>query len=309
MNKKDQKILSGFRDRMKAHVKPEVAARRWFDITNADGDVAEIRIYDEISWWGLTADDFATELDQITAPKILVMINSPGGEVFDGIAIYNALRAHPAEVTTRVDGIAASIASIIVQAGDKRVMLSASQMMIHDASGIVWGNAEDMREYAGILERQDDNFAGIYAARGTQDKAAYRALMDETTWFTDEEAVEAGLADEVIDPSNSDSATAKARLAKKTLNDEVAEAMDVISAVTESAERVVALRAEKGKELSQVNRDSLVELDALTERLRALLPDDTETDVSAAPPPEEVDDGAIAEAARVEYLKFVASSL
>lgn len=274
------------------------AKRRWYDIANKDGDVAEIRIYDEISWWGLTAEDFARELDDITADEIVVKINSPGGDVFDGIAIYNALRAHPAKITTRVDGIAASIASVIAQAGDHRIMLSASQMMIHDAWGLAIGNAGDMREMADLLDRQSDNIAGIYAARGTGDSDHYRALMAKETFLTDAEAVAEGLADEVIDPSStekSDAATS-ARLAKKTLSDEVTEAMDVVSKTLESAQRVAALRAEKGKDLSQVNRASLDELESHMEQLRALLNDATRTE-------DEGDD------ATREYARFVELSV
>src|SRR5438067_2429453 len=90
-------------------------AGRWYTITNQVGPVAEIRIYDEIWFLGVNADDFARDLDAITAPEIVVAINSPGGDVFDAIAIYNALRNHDARITTRVDGVAASAASLIVQ--------------------------------------------------------------------------------------------------------------------------------------------------------------------------------------------------
>lgn len=185
------------------------AAGRWYDIKNKAGDIAEVRIYDEIGWFGTTAEEFVAELDEVTAPEILVAINCPGGDVFDGIAIYNALRAHRATVTTRVDALAASIASVIAQAGDRRVMLSSSQMMIHDAWGLAIGNAKEMRQMAELLDRQSDVIAGIYAARGTNDVAHYRDLMENDSWFTDEEAVAEGLADEVIDPSD---AEAKASL-------------------------------------------------------------------------------------------------
>ncbi len=240
-------------------------ASRWYDLRNQDGDVAELRIYDEISWWGISAEEFVRDLEQITAPEIRVAINSPGGDVFDAIAVYNALRAHPARVTTRVDSLAASAASIVVQAGDHRVMLTASQMMIHDAWGVVIGNAAEMREMADLLDMESDIIAGIYAARTGGDAEHFRALMRATTWLTAEQAVEAGLADEVVDPKPQDS------LARRTLNDELAEAMGVVSGVIESAERVAALRADEGKRLSQVNRESLDELERRMEQVRALL--------------------------------------
>jgi ATP-dependent Clp endopeptidase proteolytic subunit ClpP len=273
---KTKDIQHAVRERIQSLAKP-LSNRRWYDVSNKDGDIAEIRIYDEISWWGITAEDFAKELDEITAAEILVMINSPGGNVFDGITIYNALRSHPAKVTTRVDGVAASIASVVVQAGDHRIMLSASQMMIHKAWGLVIGDSSDMRAYAEVLEKQDENLAGIYAARGTEDKAHYSELMAAETWLSDEETVAIGLADEVLDPSKDESPAATARLAKRTLHDEVTEAMDVVSKTITSAERVAALRAEKGKDLSQVNRISLDELESRMEQLRALL-DTSEVD-------------------------------
>lgn len=125
-------------------------------------------------------------------------INSPGGDVFDGIAILNALRTHKGEVTTIVDGIAASAASFIAQAGAKRVMARNSEMMIHDASGLCIGNASDMSEMLALLERTSDNIADIYAERsGAGDRAAWRAAMSAETWYSAQEAVDAGLADEI----------------------------------------------------------------------------------------------------------------
>lgn len=183
------------------------AKGRWYEIKNKTGDVAEIRIYDEIGWFGTTAQEFVAELDEVTAPEILVALNCPGGDVFDGIAIYNALRTHPAKVTTRVDSLAASIASVIAQAGDRRIMLSSAQMMIHEAWCLAIGNAKDLREVADLCDRQTNVIAGIYASRGTHDVAYYRDLMEGEAWLTDEEAVEEGLADEVVDPSKTKALT------------------------------------------------------------------------------------------------------
>lgn len=258
-------------DTMRRRVRERVPHnRRWWDVRNATGDQAVLRIYDEVWWLGVNADDFARDLDGITAPEIEVQINSPGGDVWDGIAIYNALRSHSARVITRVDGMAASIASVIAQAGDQRIMLSGSQMMIHEAWGLAVGSAADMREYAGFLDKQSDVIASIYAERASGDTAHFRALMDAETWFAAEEAVDSGLADEVVSPPRREPAN-KA----KTLQDEIADAMAVVSAAITSAERVDALRAEKGKSLSQVNVDSLDELRGHIGRLDALLKQDT----------------------------------
>jgi ATP-dependent Clp endopeptidase proteolytic subunit ClpP len=176
-------------------------AGRWYAIHNAsDPDRATVRIFDEIGYWGVTEEDFARDLAQITASEIEVQISSPGGEVFAGIAIYNQLRAHPAHIITRVDGMAASAASVIVQAGDRRLIMSSAQMMIHEAWGLCMGPAGDMREFADMLDKQSDVIAAIYAARSGGDVARFRDLMRTDTYLTDAEAVELGLADEIFEP-------------------------------------------------------------------------------------------------------------
>jgi ATP-dependent protease ClpP protease subunit len=171
----------------------------WYRITNSiGGGTATVHIYDEIGYWGVTASDFVRELSAVNASAIDVHLNSPGGEIFDGIAIANALRAHPATVTTYVDSLAASIASVIALAGDRVVMAPNSQMMIHDGSGICIGNAADMREMAELLDRQSNNIAEVYATKAGGTVEEWRALMTAETWYTAAEAVAAGLADEVV---------------------------------------------------------------------------------------------------------------
>ncbi len=168
----------------------------WFRITNLGNGLAEVYIYDEVGFWGVTAADFANELRGVRAETITCHINSPGGEVFDGIAIYNALKQHPAKVTIYVDSLAASVASVIAMAGDRVVMGEGAQMMIHNAHGLCLGNETDMRQMADLLERQTDNLAGFYARRAGGDKQKWRDLMAAETWFSADEAVAAGLADE-----------------------------------------------------------------------------------------------------------------
>ncbi|WP_020116818.1 head maturation protease, ClpP-related [Streptomyces canus] len=177
-----------------------VQARDWYRITNAaDSDEAEVMLYDEIGgWWGRTADDLVAELRGITAPRMRVRINSPGGSVFEGIAIANALRAHPALVTVQVDSIAASIASVIAMAGDRIEMAPNSMLMIHDASGLCMGNASDMEEMAELLDLISDNIADAYAARAGGTRDEWRARMRAETWYLPEDAVDNGLADAAI---------------------------------------------------------------------------------------------------------------
>lgn len=178
----------------------------------ADG-VATMRLYDPIdSWgeyWGVSAKEFAEALDQIpsSTTEIRLHINSPGGEVFEGIAILNALRSHKAKVVVIVDGIAASAASAIAAGADELVMAPNSELMIHDAWGLVVGNAADMHQMAELLDHLSNNIAGIYAAKagGTVDE--WRAAMQRETWFSAQEAVDAGLADRVGAASPSSNAS------------------------------------------------------------------------------------------------------
>lgn len=168
----------------------------------AGADTATLYVLDEIGYWGISAADVMAELAQLsTVRDLTVRINSPGGDVFDGIAIYNALADHPATVTVRVDGVAASAASFIAQAGDVRVMNRATQLMIHDASGMCYGNASDMAEMRALLDRISDTIAGIYADRSGGDAATWREAMRVETWYDPDEAVAAGLADETAAPA------------------------------------------------------------------------------------------------------------
>lgn len=174
---------------------------------------AEILIYDVIGtdWFGegVNAKKIKAALDEIGAVgDITVRINSPGGDVFDGLAIYNALRTHTAHITTRVDGLAASVASVIAQAGDTRLIVQSAQMMIHEAWGYAAGPAAELRDFADLLERQTANIAAIYAERGTDDVDGFLERMAAETWLSDVEAVELGLADEVLVPERKDPANA-----------------------------------------------------------------------------------------------------
>lgn len=185
-----------------ANLRANERERSWYALKNHDSSAgAEVMIYDEIGGWGISAADFVRDLATVTASNLTVRMNTPGGEIFDGIAIYNALKSHPAHVTCVVDGIAASIGSVILQAGDKRVMMPHSTTMIHDGSGMCWGNAADMRELADLLDKLSNNIAGVYADRaGAGTVEDWRAAMLATSWYTAQEAVAAGLADEVEGP-------------------------------------------------------------------------------------------------------------
>lgn len=183
----------------------------WYRVRNsADAATTEVLIYDEIDWfWGISADELVRAIQDIDTPNIDIRINSPGGSVFDCIAIYNALVKHPANVTVYVDSLAASGASIIAMAGNKCVMMVGSQMMIHDALGIEMGNAADMRAFAEFLDKQSDNIASIYAEKAGGDPADWRAMMVKETWMFANEAVDLGLADEIYKRSDATDAPAE----------------------------------------------------------------------------------------------------
>lgn len=157
---------------------------------------ADVYIFDEIGYWGTTARDFAEQIAGLDVGQITLHLNSPGGDAWDGVAIANVLRRHSAKVDVIVEGIAASAASLIAMAGEHITMGPSSMMMIHDASGMTWGNAETMRQSAEILDKLSDSYADAYAKRAGGTTAQWRETMRAETWYTAEEAVLAGLADE-----------------------------------------------------------------------------------------------------------------
>ena len=175
--------------------------REWFRFENlANGEVA-VYIYDEIGFFGVTASDFLGELRGITSNALNVHLNSPGGDVFDGIAIYNGLKQHRAKVNIVVDSIAASIASVIAMAGDTVTMTRGSMMMIHEPFALVIGDANDMRKQAEALDLMGQNIASIYADRAGGSVEEWRGRMTAETWYSGADAVAAGLADAVAGES------------------------------------------------------------------------------------------------------------
>ena len=167
------------------------------------GETSTIQIFDQIGedWYGgsgLSAKQFSDVLNEIGNGPLLVEINSPGGNVWDGLSIYNQLRGRKAPVTTRVVGIAASIASIIALAGDRVEMADAALMMIHDPSGMASGTSEDMRKMADALDQHAEVLVGVYAKKTGRSPESIRAAMKAETWFTTAEAIQFGLVDKPI---------------------------------------------------------------------------------------------------------------
>jgi ATP-dependent Clp endopeptidase proteolytic subunit ClpP len=174
--------------------------KRWYGF-RAQSKGAEIVIYDEIGAFGIPAKAFLDELKALgPVAELTVRINSPGGSVFDGVAIYNALKRHDAAITVWIDGIAASIASMIAMAGNEVVMPENAMLMLHDPSGLVMGTATDMRGMAEALDRMKAGMVAAYRDKSGRDDAEIEALMAAETWLSAREAVALGLADHVEQP-------------------------------------------------------------------------------------------------------------
>jgi ATP-dependent Clp endopeptidase proteolytic subunit ClpP len=183
-------------------------SENWFEIRAQADDEAEIWIYDEIGDGGffsesVSAKDLVNELKDIKAAKIALHINSPGGSVFDGQAIYNALRRHPASVTSYIDGLAASIAGVVAEAADpgQVVMAENALFMVHEAHALMFGQFQsgDLRKMANRLDKVGETIAGVYSAKTGKALDEIKTIMAEETWYTADEAKEAGFVDSVGD--------------------------------------------------------------------------------------------------------------
>ena len=174
--------------------------------TEGESSEATLDLYDSIGFdfWtgeGMTPKRLAEQLDALKPfDRLTVRVNSPGGDVFDGMTIYNILRRQEATVAVEIEGLAASAASFIIQAASpgEIAVNEASMLMIHRAWGVGMGNFQDMLDLAGVLEKLDGQIAGIYSARSKRKVDTWLGLMDSETWFTGAEAVDAKLADKVI---------------------------------------------------------------------------------------------------------------
>ena len=178
-----------------------MSRKTWFTIRNAASAEApaEISIHDEIGAWGVSAKDFLAQLRSIAAATpITLSIHSPGGEVFDGLAIYHALKAR-GNVTVRIEGLAASMASVIAMAGTRIEMPRNAFMMIHNPSGFAVGDSADMRQLADLLDKIKGSLLAAYRERTKKSDEDLTAMMDAETWLTGEEAVEHGFADATSD--------------------------------------------------------------------------------------------------------------
>ena len=195
------------------------ASRSWFSLAlnKADKTAADLSIHDEIGYWGVSASQLMEQLRLLGGDikTINLSLHSPGGEVLDGWAIYNALKMHSAEVLVTVKGLAASMASVIMLAGDKINIPKNAYVMIHRVSGGVWGDADQMKSYAETTQKLEDAIVQAYVDRSGLTEDEIRTMMASETWMSGEEAVANGFADTVLDPIKaSASASWKSRFAE-----------------------------------------------------------------------------------------------
>ncbi|MCM3487890.1 Clp protease ClpP [Alkalihalophilus marmarensis] len=180
-------------------------------VHNEETKTSEITIYGVIgtSWWSdsFSASDMDNALNEAGNNDVTVRLNSPGGDAFMGIAIYNRLRRHNGKVTIFVDGWACSAASVIAMAADELVMGLGSMLMIHEASNIVWGTKSDMRKEASVLDELEEGIIDIYMTKANVSREEIRQNVDAETWYSAKKALEVGFANKVEgsskdDPSN-----------------------------------------------------------------------------------------------------------
>ena len=174
--------------------------RNWYEISNSASDVTDIYIFNDIGTFGVSAQSFIEEIKEYEDNELAIHINSLGGEVFDGMAIYSIIQRRKAKTTVYIEGIAASIASVIAVAADRVIMSENSLLMIHNAWGGGNGDASEMRKQADVLDKISNEIAEIYVKKTKRPYNEIVDMMREETWLTAEEAVALGFADAISEP-------------------------------------------------------------------------------------------------------------
>lgn len=173
--------------------------KNWYNINAKASEVVDIYIFDEIGAFGVNAQDFIEEIKVFKNSAINLHINCIGGDVFDGMAIYNILKKRTAETTVYIEGIAASMGSVIALAADNVVMAENSLFMIHNAWGGAMGEAKEMKKTANLLEKISGEIADIYVKKTNLPYSRVKEMMDEETWLNADEAYELGFVDSISD--------------------------------------------------------------------------------------------------------------
>lgn len=174
---------------------------KWFDMRKAEGKngtpIAEIFIYDEIGGWGISANEFINSLKSLgQVDEIHLRINSPGGSIIEGNTIFNAIKRHDARVVVHIDGLSASMGSVIAMAGDEIYMANNALLMIHNPWTFSMGEADDLRKDADLLDKMKETILNAYS-RSSYSREELTDLMNKETWFTAQEALNAGFIDAI----------------------------------------------------------------------------------------------------------------
>nr|WP_310795786.1 head maturation protease, ClpP-related [Heyndrickxia oleronia] len=178
-------------------------------VTDQNNKVTKMTIYGIIgdSWWedSTSATDIDQALNEAGTNDIIINLNSPGGDAYDGIAIHNRLKRHEGKVTIFVDGWACSAASIIALSADELIMGNGSMFMIHEAATGIWGKKGDLLKEADMLSKLDESLIDIYMTKANVDRDKMVELIEAETWFSAEETMDIGFADKIESLSNTSS--------------------------------------------------------------------------------------------------------
>jgi ATP-dependent protease ClpP protease subunit len=177
----------------------EVLARQWYALSQADNGEAELSIYDEIGAYGIGARQFIDDLKSVKGQHLHLRINSPGGSVTEGTAIFNALRRHEGGLTVHIDALAASMASVVAMAGAPTYIADNALIMVHNPWTITMGDADELRRTAGVLDKMRAALVRAYTSKTGLNPEEVVTLMDDETWLDATEAVALGFADAIED--------------------------------------------------------------------------------------------------------------
>jgi ATP-dependent Clp endopeptidase proteolytic subunit ClpP len=179
-----------------------VSEASWYAIRDVTDKTAEVSIYDEIGLFGVTASEFSNSLKSLGNRRLTLRIHSPGGAIFEGNAIYNSLRRHKAGVDVAIDGLAASMATVIAMAGEKRSMAENAMFMIHNPWTMTFGESKDLRKEANLMDDLKEGIISAYAGRTGMDRDKLSQMMDDETWLNAAEAKELGFVTDITEPFN-----------------------------------------------------------------------------------------------------------
>lgn len=192
-------------------------------------DAARVYVHGMIGGWRMNAGAFVQAVHALDVPELHVHINSPGGFVWDAVSMYEALIGHRARVVSHIDGVAASAASFLALAADRVEIAAAGRVMVHDVQTVAYGSPDEVRAAADLGDALSDDLAGLYAQRAGGKRAAWRAAMRATTWYSSQQAVDAGLAHQVARHAPAGEKSSGGNLTARTLRARAAVALGGVS--------------------------------------------------------------------------------